>query len=62
MIHAVGPIGEDAALLRSACAEALKDIDGSTVRSIGLCCISTGIYGYPIRPTTHIALDTAGML
>jgi O-acetyl-ADP-ribose deacetylase (regulator of RNase III) len=58
VIHAVGPIGENAALLRSAYAETLKFIDGSNVKSIGLCCLSTGIYGYPIKPATHIALET----
>jgi O-acetyl-ADP-ribose deacetylase (regulator of RNase III) len=57
VIHAVGPIGEDSRLLRSAYSETLKFINGSTIKSVALCCISTGIYGYPIVPATHIALD-----
>ena len=37
----------------------LDYIDGKDIKSIGFCCISTGIYGYPIEPATHIALETA---
>lgn len=56
VIHAVGPIGENPAALESVYNETLNKIDGTEIRSVGLCCISTGIYGYPIRPATHIAL------
>ena len=55
-IHAVGPIGEKPAKLVSAYRSVLKYINGEDLRSVGLCCISTGIYGYPIKPATHIAL------
>lgn len=58
VIHAVGPIGERPAELESAYKSTLEYIDGDKVKSIGFCCISTGIYGYPIEPATHVALRT----
>lgn len=58
VIHAVGPIGERPEKLREAYEATLRCIDGERIRSVALCCISTGIYGYPIVPATHIALDT----
>lgn len=57
-IHTVGPIGEDPAKLKQAYESTLACIDGKKIRSIGFCCISTGIYGYPIKPATKIALET----
>ena len=58
VIHAVGPIGENKEALESAYKSTLAYIDGEEVRSVAFCCISTGIYGYPIRPATHVALET----
>ena len=58
VIHAVGPIGENEPALISAYQSVLGYIDGEEVRSVALCCISTGIYGYPIVPATHVALST----
>jgi O-acetyl-ADP-ribose deacetylase (regulator of RNase III) len=58
VIHAVGPTRQDPNALKSAYAETLKYIDGVDIRSVGLCCISTGIFGYPIVPATHVALQT----
>ena len=58
VIHAVGPIGEHPEALKSAYQSTLDYIDGDKIKSIGFCCISTGIYGYPIEPATHVALDT----
>lgn len=58
VIHAVGPIGEKPDLLKSAYESTLNCIDGEKIRSVGLCCISTGIYGYPIEAATHVALET----
>ena len=59
VIQTVGPIGEDPEALTSAYNSVYSLIDGEKIRSVGLCCISTGIYGYPITPATHIALKTA---
>lgn len=58
VIHAVGPVGEKPAELESAYKSTLAYMDGEKIRSIGFCCISTGIYGYPIEPATHVALNT----
>jgi O-acetyl-ADP-ribose deacetylase (regulator of RNase III) len=58
VIHAVGPTSQDPVALKSAYVETLRFIDGGELRSVRLCCVSTGIFGYPIRPATHIALQT----
>ncbi|EAX93944.1 Appr-1-p processing enzyme family protein [Trichomonas vaginalis G3] len=55
-IHTVGPIGEQPDKLQEAYESTLSCIDGKKIRSVGLCCISTGIYGYPIENATPIAL------
>lgn len=57
-IHAVGPIGEQPDLLRSAYQSVLNCIDGERISSIALCAISTGIYGYPVESATRIAMNT----
>jgi hypothetical protein len=44
--------------LESAYRETLAFIDGEEIRSVGLCCISTGIFGYPIVAATNVALET----
>jgi O-acetyl-ADP-ribose deacetylase (regulator of RNase III) len=58
VIHAVGPMGEDKELLTSAYESTLAYMDGDKIKSIGFCCISTGIFGYPIVKATHVALET----
>ena len=58
IIHAVGPRGEDPKLLVQTYKSILKYIDGYKVRSVGLCCISTGIFGYPSYPAAKIAFRT----
>lgn len=58
VIHAVGPVGEKPELLKGAYESTLNYVDGEKIRSVGLCCISTGIFGYPIVKATHIALET----
>jgi len=65
VLHAVGPIyaaydeGESAGLLASCYRESLKLAVQNNINSIAFPAISTGIYGYPIRAATHIALDTS---
>jgi len=65
VIHTVGPVysaheeGENAALLASCYRESLKLAVQNNLRSIAFPSISTGIYGYPIRTATHLALDTS---
>jgi O-acetyl-ADP-ribose deacetylase (regulator of RNase III) len=58
VIHAVGPMGRKDRELKSAYKATLGFIDGKEIRSIGLCCLSVGIYGFPLRPGTQIALET----
>jgi serine/threonine protein kinase/O-acetyl-ADP-ribose deacetylase (regulator of RNase III) len=54
-----GPIsGECESALTSAYQSTLAYLDGSKIKSIGFCCISTGIQCYPIQEATHIALRT----
>lgn len=59
VIHTVGPIyrgrPQDADLLYSAYHSALEQADKHGCRSIGLCSISTGIYGYPLDEAVAIA-------
>lgn len=59
IIHAVGPIyrgrAEDAELLASAYRSILRAAEGLGCRSVGLCSLSTGIYGYPLEDAARIA-------
>ena len=61
IIHAVGPVysGEkiDSALLASAYHSSLFLADNFGCKSIAFCCISTGIYGYPLEEATKIAFE-----
>ena len=61
VIHAVGPVWHggnagEAELLRGAYRAALREAELSGVRSIAFPAISTGIYGYPLREATRIAV------
>ena len=62
VIHAGGPIyagrPRDAELLRSAYRSCLEEAEKLGLHSIGLCSISTGIYGYPLNEAVKIAADT----
>ena len=63
VIHAVGPIWSGGAarepeLLASAYRRSLELARAEGVRSIAFPAISTGIYGYPLREATHIAVTT----
>ncbi|KAH0791268.1 Appr-1-p processing enzyme family protein [Histomonas meleagridis] len=56
IIHAVGPRGEQPKLLKHVYKSILSHIDGIRIRSIGLCCISTGAFGFP-HAASKIALE-----
>ncbi|CEM14676.1 unnamed protein product [Vitrella brassicaformis CCMP3155] len=56
IIHAVGPIGEKPALLRSCYTTSLNILKENGLRSIVFCCISTGIFGYPNARAAKVAL------
>ena len=62
VIHAVGPVwsggasGEPKALA-SAYQESLRVADELSLKSIAFPAISTGIFGYPLREATQVAVD-----
>ena len=62
IIHAVGPDyyfdSTPSELLKSAYLSALKLADKQELKSIAFPCISTGIFGYPLKEATIIALGT----
>jgi len=63
VLHAVGPVwhgGEnnEAALLASAYRASLRLAEQEKLRSIAFPAISTGIYGYPLRDATRVAVET----
>ena len=63
VIHAVGPVWEGGSnrepeLLASAYRNSLRLARKAGLRSIAFPAISTGIYGYPLREATHVAVTT----
>ncbi|XP_046848460.1 protein AHNAK2-like isoform X2 [Xenia sp. Carnegie-2017] len=58
VIHTVGPMGENKLLLKSCYESCLSIVKEKKLESVAFCCISTGIYGYPIENATDVALMT----
>ncbi len=63
VIHAVGPIWRgggagEAELLASAYRKSIELARAERLRSIAFPAISTGIYGYPLREATRVAVTT----
>lgn len=62
VIHTVGPVyygrAEDAKLLESCYRRCMEVAKENKLKSISFCCISTGVYGYPLDQATEIALKT----
>lgn len=58
IIHTVGPIGEKPELLMQCYRSTLDLAKASGIRTLAVCCISTGIYGYPNKSAAHVALRT----
>jgi O-acetyl-ADP-ribose deacetylase len=64
VIHAVGPVWRggdrgEAELLASAYRRSLEVAEGAALETVAFPSISTGVYGYPVRPAARIAIDTA---
>lgn len=58
VLHTVGPTSHDESALRRAYESTLEAAKASGFASIALCCISTGIYGFPSEDACPIALTT----
>ena len=63
VIHAVGPVWRgggagEAELLASAYRSAMRIADAEGLRHVAFPAISTGIYGYPLKLATHVAVRT----
>lgn len=58
VLHTVGPIGQNEEALTSCYESCLDLLKAHKIRTIAFCGISTGIYGYPLFPASHVALFT----
>jgi O-acetyl-ADP-ribose deacetylase (regulator of RNase III) len=58
VIHTVGPRGEKPKLLKNCYNSVLTLAKEKKIRSIALCGISTGIFGYPLENASRIACET----
>ncbi|RZC42902.1 O-acetyl-ADP-ribose deacetylase MACROD2-like [Asbolus verrucosus] len=56
VIHTVGPRGEKPGLLQQCYKNSLQIMLDKKLRTIAFPCISTGIYGYPVEPASHVAV------
>ena len=62
VIHTVGPVyhgrPQDAQLLESCYRNCMDIALEHGLKSISFCCISTGVYGYPLQQASEIAFNT----
>jgi len=58
ILHTVGPHREDPEKLESCYVTVLELVKKHKIRSIAICGISTGIFGYPLEPASRIACAT----
>jgi O-acetyl-ADP-ribose deacetylase (regulator of RNase III) len=58
VIHTVGPRGQKEDMLRSAYNSVLQIVKEKKIRSVALCGISTGIFGYPLEAASRVACET----
>jgi len=58
VIHTVGPIGENEPALRSCYENVLRIVKEQKLKTVAICGISTGIYGYPVEKAARVALGT----
>ncbi|KAJ6228079.1 adp-ribose glycohydrolase macrod2 [Anaeramoeba flamelloides] len=58
ILHSVGPIGENKKLLTKCYQSLLNLLIKCKLKTVGLCGISSGLYGYPLEKAVHVALHT----
>jgi len=58
VLHTVGPVGRHEELLLKAYSTCLEQVEKHKIKSVALCGISSGIYGYPLYAASHVALNT----
>lgn len=58
IIHTVGPRNEDAESLKQCYTNCLELVLKHNIKTVGFCCISAGVFGFPLKAATNIALDT----
>jgi len=58
VLHTVGPTSHDEPALEKAYISALDESNKNGFSSIALCCVSTGIYGFPSEAACPLALRT----
>lgn len=59
ILHTVGPVERGDRQLRACYRSSLDLCIKNNLKTVAFCCISTGIYGFPLKRATHIALDEA---
>ena len=57
VLHTVGPIGGGDDALKSCYTACMDLVEQHNLRTIAFCCVSTGIFGFPLVRATHIALN-----
>jgi O-acetyl-ADP-ribose deacetylase (regulator of RNase III) len=58
VLHTVGPVGRDPQKLKSCYSTVLQLVKKHKIKTVAICGISTGIYGYPLYAASHVALKT----
>ncbi|KAJ1661124.1 ADP-ribose glycohydrolase MACROD1 [Dispira simplex] len=58
IIHTVGPMDQDAKVLRNCYLNSLDLCQTNGFRTVAFPCIATGVYGYPSRDAALVALST----
>ena len=56
VLHTVGPMGVKPDALRAAYRSALDQAVGHGLKTVALCALSTGIFGYDVRKATPVAM------
>ena len=58
ILHAVGPMREDPDALTNCYETVLENVKQLKLKSVALCCVSAGIFGFPLVHASQIAMRT----